>query len=88
MPNCSPNGKKLVYMEQINHAMTLRVCDINGENTKTIIDEGMNVIPSWMPDSLHIVWMKVQPNKEQKDRKRHTATTSQLERHNLIKHLK
>ena len=67
MPNCSPNGKKLVYMEQINHAMTLRVCDINGENTKTIIDEGMNVIPSWMPDSLHIVWMKVQPNKEKKD---------------------
>ena len=67
MPNCSPNGKKLVYMEQINHAMTLRVCDIKGENTKTIIDKGMNVIPSWMPDSLHIVWMKVQPNKEQKD---------------------
>ena len=54
-------------MEQINHAMTIRVCDIHGENTKTIIGEGINVIPSWMPDSLHIVWMKVQPNKEKKD---------------------
>ena len=62
MPSCSPNGKKIAYTEQIDHALALRISDINGENTKTLIHEGMNLMPSWLPDSVHIVWMKVRPS--------------------------
>ena len=73
MPSCSPNGKKIAYTEQIDHALALRISDINGENTKTLIHEGMNLMPSWLPDSVHIVWMKVRPSP-----KHDPATNSQL----------
>ena len=30
MPSCSSDGKKLVYVEQVGHAMALRFADLNG----------------------------------------------------------
>ncbi len=73
MPSCSPNGKKISYTEQIDNGLALRISDINGENTRTLIHEGMNLMPSWLPDSVHIVWMKVRPSP-----KHDPATNSQL----------
>ena len=65
MPSCSPDRKKLVYVEQIGHGLVLRVSDLNGENARTLVKEGMNLMPSWMPDSEHLVWMKVKPKPKQ-----------------------
>ena len=65
MPSCSPDGKKIAYVEQHDNQMTLRVSDIDGENAETLIKQGFNLLPCWAPDSKHIVWMKVQPQKNQ-----------------------
>lgn len=66
MPSCSPDRKKVAYVEQIGHGLALRISDLNGDNAKTLIGEGMNLMPSWIPDSEHLVWMKVklQPKKQ------------------------
>ena len=56
MPSCSPDGKKLLYVERIGHALSICISDIDGKNARVLIDEGVNLIPSWVPDSLHIVF--------------------------------
>jgi len=61
MPSISPNGKKLAYVEQVDHSLAIRVSDSDGQNVRTLIKEGMNLIPSWFPDSEQLVWMKVKP---------------------------
>ncbi len=60
MPACSPDGTKLVYVEQSEKGMTLRLADIDGQNAKALTEPGMNLVPSWVPDSKHIVWMIAQ----------------------------
>ena len=65
MPSCSPDGKKLAYVEQIDHGLAIRVSDPDGQNVRTLVKEGMNLIPSWFPDSDQLVWMKVQPQPKQ-----------------------
>ena len=64
-PSCSPDGKKLAYVEQINHGLAIRISDPDGRNIRTLVKEGMNLIPSWFPDSDQLVWMKVQPQPRQ-----------------------
>ena len=61
MPACSPDGKKLIYVKQVDHGQSLWISDIDGKGGRALIDGGMNLIPSWLPDSQHIVWMKAQP---------------------------
>lgn len=65
MPSCSPDGKKLAYVEQIDHGLAIRISDPDGQNARTLVKEGMNLIPSWFPDSKQLVWMKVQPQPKQ-----------------------
>ena len=65
MPNISPDGKKLAYVEQVDHALAIRVSDPDGQNVRTLIKEGMNMIPSWFPGSEQLVWMKVKPQPKQ-----------------------
>ena len=65
MPSCSSDGKKLVYVEQVGHAMALRFADLNGGKVRTLVGEGMNMLPSWLPDSEHLIWMKVKPQPKQ-----------------------
>ena len=65
MPSCSPDGKKLAYVEQIDHGLAIRISDPDGRNVRTLVKEGMNLIPSWFPDSEQLVWMKVQPQPKQ-----------------------
>ena len=61
MPACSPDGKKLIYVQQVNHRLSLWISEIDGKNARILSDEGMNLIPSWLPDNRHIVWMRTQP---------------------------
>jgi TolB protein len=61
MPACSPDGDKLVYVQQVGHGLSLWSCDLDGKNARVLNDDGLNLVPSWLPDSLHIVWMKTQP---------------------------
>ena len=65
MPSISPDGKKLAYVEQVDHSLAIRVSDSDGQNVRTLIKEGMNLIPSWLPDSEQLVWMKVKPRPKQ-----------------------
>ncbi len=65
MPSISPDGKKLAYVEQVDHSLAIRVSDPDGQNVRTLIKEGMNLIPSWFPDSEQLVWMKVKPQPKQ-----------------------
>ena len=64
MPACSPDGKKLVYVQEVDHSLSLWISDVDGKNARALVDEGMNLMPSWLPDSRHIVWMKTQPGQD------------------------
>ena len=72
MPACSPDGEKVVYVQQVEHSLSLWLADIDGENARALTSEGMNLVPSWLPDSRHIVWMKAQPTKKKQDPASHS----------------
>ncbi len=74
MPACSPDGKKLVYVQQVDHGLSLWLSDIDGRNARALTDAGMNLLPSWLPDSRHVVWMKAQPAAQKQD----PASNSQI----------
>lgn len=59
MPAVSPDGKKLVYVKQVEHSLSLWLSDIDGKKPHSLVSGGMNLIPSWLPDSKHIVWIYV-----------------------------
>ena len=65
MPSCSPDGKRLAYVEQVGPGLALRLADLDGKQVRTVVGEGMNLLPSWLPDSRHLVWMRVQPKPKQ-----------------------
>lgn len=67
MPSVSPDGKRLAYVEQVDHSMALWTSSLDGKNSRAVVSEGMNIIPSWLPDSRHLVWMKVQPGGKKAD---------------------
>jgi Tol biopolymer transport system component len=72
MPSVSPDGKKLLYAEQIDHSLSLWLSDIDGKNPRALVSEGMNILPSWAPDGRHIVWMKTQRGKKGQDPASHS----------------
>ena len=59
MPSVSPDGRKLVFVKSVKNSLSLWLSDLNGEKARALVGEGMNLLPSWLPDSRHIVWMKV-----------------------------
>jgi len=64
MPACSPDGERLVYVRQVGHGLSLWISDLDGKNARALSDGGRNLVPSWLPDSKHIVWMKTQPGQD------------------------
>ncbi|MEM6472989.1 MAG: hypothetical protein AAF802_25740 [Planctomycetota bacterium] len=74
MPACSPDEKKLVYVRQIENSLSLWLSGIDGKDARPLTTMGMNLLPSWLPDSKHIVWMEAQPSAGKKN----PAANSQL----------
>jgi hypothetical protein len=64
MPACAPDGKKLIYVKQVDHGQAIWISGIDGGNARALVDEGMSLVPSWLPDSRHIVWMKTRPGQD------------------------
>jgi Tol biopolymer transport system component len=64
MPAVSSDGSKIVYVQQSEKGMALWISDFDGKNSEAITESGRNLIPSWLPDSKHIVWMIFAPGKD------------------------
>ena len=67
MPSISPDGKTLLYVESGKNSLSLWISDLNGKKARALVEEGMNLLPSWLPDSRHIVWMKVRQGSKGQD---------------------
>ncbi len=66
MPSVSPDGQKLLYLEPGKDSLRLYLSNIDGSKPRVLVREGMNLLPSWLPDSRHVVWMKaLQADKRQ-----------------------
>ena len=74
MPAWSPNGKQVVYVRQSNEGLNLWLCNPDGKSHKRLTQSGRNRIPSWLPDSQHVVWMVSTPVRGAQD----PAANSQL----------
>lgn len=56
-PAWSPDGEKVVYVQQHEKGMALWLTDPQGNESRLLTEAGNNLLPSWAPDSKHIVWM-------------------------------
>lgn len=74
MPAWSPNGRKVVYVRHSDKGLNLWLCDPDGNHHKPLTQSGANRVPSWLPDSRHVVWMVSTPSKHNQD----PAANSQL----------
>ena len=74
MPAWSPDGKQVVYVRQDKEGLNLWLCDPEGKNHKPLTQSGNNRVPSWLPDSRHVVWMVSTSDKGARD----PAANSQL----------
>ena len=74
MPAWSPNGKEVVYVRQSKEGLNLWLCDPDGKQHKPLTKSGRNLVPSWLPDSKHVVWMIATPDRSTQD----PAANSQL----------
>lgn len=64
MPAVSPDGSKIVYVQQSDKGIALWICNIDGQDPKALTESGRNMMPSWMSDSKYIVWMIFKPGKD------------------------
>jgi Tol biopolymer transport system component len=73
-PACSADGEKIVYVQRGKRGMAIWLCDTDGKNAKKLIQSERILLPSWLPDSKHIVWMSVGPGQKNQD----PASNSQI----------
>jgi TolB protein len=60
-PDCSPDGKSVVYVSYEKDAMELRLLDLASGKTKQLTNGGaVNVEPRWSPDGKKLVWVSTQ----------------------------
>ena len=63
-PDCSPDGKSIVYVSYQNDAMELWLLDLaSGKSTQLTTGGAVNVEPRWSPDSKRIVFVSTSYNK-------------------------
>ena len=72
MPAWSPDGRKIVYVQESENGNALWLSDADGKNPRMLVGSGFNMAPSWLPDSKNIVWFALTPGKK------NPADTSQL----------
>lgn len=73
-PACSADGEKIVYVQRSEKGMAIWLCDTDGKNAKELIKSKRILVPSWLPDSKHIVWMSAGPGQKNQD----PASNSQI----------
>ena len=66
-PACSPDGRKIVYLQRGPKGMAVWACDADGENARELVAAGGNLLPFWFPDSKRIIWMKFRPGPKKQD---------------------
>lgn len=73
-PACSADGDRIVYVKRSEKGMAIWLCDTDGKNAKELINSPRILVPSWFPDSKHIVWMSAGPGQKNQD----PASNSQI----------
>jgi len=63
MPAWSPDGEKIAYARKSDKGLDLWLISPDGKNARALTETGRGVIPSWLPDSKHIVWMVFTPGR-------------------------
>ena len=66
-PACSPDGQNIVYLKRSKKGMAVWLCDTDGKGARELIPSGGNLLPSWFPDSKHIIWMKFRLGPKRQD---------------------
>ncbi len=85
MPAVSPDGSKIVFVQQSEKGMALWISNFDGSNQKALTESGRNLIPSWFPDSKHIVWMIFKPGKDPAENSQlHIMNTETMESRRLF----
>ncbi len=85
MPAVSPNGSKIVYVQQSGKGMALWMSSLGGNNSKALTEPGRHLLPSWLIDSKHIVWMIFKPGKDPAENSQlHIMNTETLESRRLF----
>ena len=85
MPAVSPDGSKIVFVQQSGKGMALWISNFDGRNQKALTESGGNLIPSWFPDSKHIVWMIFKPGKDPAENSQlHIMNTETMESRRLF----
>jgi Tol biopolymer transport system component len=59
MPAWSPMERKIVYLRQSGNGNSLWLSDPDGKNPRMLVKSGINMEPSWLPDSKSIVCSEV-----------------------------
>ena len=54
----------MYLQENGNNGTALWLSDPDGKNPQMLLGSGQNLIPSWLPDSKHIVWMTLGPGND------------------------
>jgi TolB protein len=63
-PDCSPDGKSVVFVSYQKDAMELWSLDLASGKTRQLTNEGaVNLEPRWSPDGKRVVWVSTQYNK-------------------------
>jgi|SRR5215213_7147313 len=66
MPDWSHDGKKIVYVKESEegNGNSLWLSDSDGKHPMILVKSGINMKPSWLPDSKHIAWFTIAPGKD------------------------
>ena len=63
-PDCSPDGKSVVYVSYQKDAMELWLLDLASGKSQQLTESGaVNVEPRWSPDGKKLLWVSTQYNK-------------------------
>ena len=85
MPAVSPDGSKIVFVQQSEKGMALWISNFDGRNQKALTESGRNLLPSWFPNSKHIVWMIFKPGKDPAENSQlHIMNTETMESRRLF----
>ena len=84
MPAWSPMERKIVYLRQSGNGNSLWLSDPDGKNPRMLVKSGINMEPSWLPDSKNIVWFVLMPGRPAESSKLYVMDTETLQSRELF----